>query len=80
MKITKKKVYIRTEKKPDLNANGEGMEQAVKKHRHEEQCRKLYPLRINAQTTIYVPIEKCNATYAAEYRERMRIHALNSPY
>lgn len=81
MKKSSKKVYtVATERKPDVARNSDGVESAVARHRQQEQKRKLYPLRINAQTVIYVPIEKYNEAYAESYRERMRVNAINMPF
>ena len=40
---------------------------------HQNRQRKLYPLRINAITVIYVPKSKCNAKYAEAYRKKIDI-------
>ena len=75
-----KKVYtLSTERKPDVTRNSDGAEEARRMRLAQERKRKLYPLRINAQTVIYVPIERCNEEYAEQYREKMRYNAINAP-
>lgn len=38
---------------------------------------KLWPLRIDARTVIYVPYKKRNKKYAEQYRERLKKSADN---
>lgn len=57
------------ERKGDNSRNPEGLDDAIARHLKKE--RRLYPLKINATTYIYVPKRKQTAEYAAKYRERM---------
>lgn len=68
-----KKVYtVSTKRKPDVTKNSDGAEEARRMRLDQDRKRNFYPLRINAQTVIYVPIEKRNEEYAEQYRQRMR--------
>lgn len=55
-------------KKVDTTINGDAM-QLAEKHRKIEQ--KLFPLRIDNRTVIYVPKHKQTVEYAEVYRKRM---------
>lgn len=59
-------------KKVDTSVNGDAA-RLVKQHREVE--KRLYPLRIDRRTVIYVPKHKCNPDYAEEYRNRHNIAA-----
>lgn len=56
-------------RKADNDRNAEGLDEAIARHMKKE--RRLYPLKINANTYIYVPKKKQTPEYAAQYRERM---------
>lgn len=56
-------------RKADNDRNPEGLDDAIARHLKKE--RRLYPLKINANTYIYVPKRKQTAEYAAQWRERM---------
>lgn len=58
------------ERKPDMDVNGDKVSEAVKQQKKRE--KHLYPLRIDARTTIYVKKEKCNPDYAAKYCEKIK--------
>lgn len=58
------------ERKPDMDINGDKIDQAIKQQKKRE--KHLYPLRIDSRTTIYVPKNKCNPEYAAKYLERIK--------
>lgn len=55
-------------RKADNDRNPEGLDDAIARHLKKE--RRLYPLKINANTYIYVP-KKQTPEYAAQWRERM---------
>ena len=57
-------------KKIDTTVNGDA-ERLVKEHREVE--KRLYPLRIDQRTVIYVTKNKCNAQYAESFRQRRGI-------
>lgn len=57
-------------KKVDTTVNGDA-ERLVEEHRELE--RKLYPLRLNSRTVIYVTKDRQNEAYAAKARKRMGI-------
>lgn len=56
-------------RKADNDRNPEGLDDAIARHLKKE--RRLYPLKINANTYIYVPKRKQTPEYAAQYSERM---------
>lgn len=56
-------------RKADNDRNAEGLDEAIARHMKKE--RRLYPLKINANTYIYVPKKKQTLEYAAQWRERM---------
>lgn len=56
-------------RKADNDRNPEGLDDAIAQHLKKE--RRLYPLKINANTYIYVPKKKQTQEYAAQWRERM---------
>lgn len=55
-------------RKDDSSRNPEGMEEAIARHMKKE--RRVYPMKINATTYIYVPKRKQTPEYAAKYREK----------
>lgn len=57
-------------KKIDTTVNGDA-ERLVEEHREIE--KRLYPLRIDQRTVIYVTKNKCNAQYAESFRQRRGI-------
>lgn len=57
-------------KKVDTTVNGDA-ERLVEEHREVE--KRLYPLRIDQRTVIYVTKNKCNAQYAESFRQRRGI-------
>lgn len=60
------------ERKPDLEINGNKIQQAVEMQRLRE--KNLYPLRISQTTIIYVTEEKCTVEYAEKYkREKLNL-------
>lgn len=58
------------ERKPDMDVNGDKVNQAVAQQKIRE--KHLMPLRIDTRTTIYVKKEKCTPEYAAQYLERTK--------
>lgn len=61
-----------TERKPDLELNGNKVLEAVELQRKRE--KDLFPLRINRTTIIYVTKEKCTREYAEKYkREKLKL-------
>lgn len=61
-------------KKIDTTVNGDA-ERLVEEHREVE--KRLYPLRIDQRTVIYVTKDKCNAKYAESFRQRRGIVPAN---
>ena len=57
-------------KKVDTSVNGDA-ERLVEEHKEIE--KRLYPLRIDQRTVIYVTKDKCNAQYAESFRQRRGI-------
>lgn len=57
-------------KKVDTTVNGDA-ERLVEEHREVE--KRLYPLRIDQRTVIYVTKDKCNEKYAESFRQRRGI-------
>ena len=64
-------------KKPNNSANAEGLSARMALHRERERMAEKLPLRINANTVIYVNKEKCNEQYAEEYRQRIKKFTLH---
>lgn len=64
-------------KKPNNSANAEGLSARMALHRERERMAEKLPLRINANTVIYVKKEKCNEAYAEEYRQRIKRFSLH---
>ena len=60
-------------KKVDYSHNGDEKTLCSLIKEHQKRQRKLYPLRINAITVIYVPKRKCNIKYAEAYRKKIDI-------
>ena len=60
-----------TYKKVDLTVNGDKTSQAVAAQKKREQ--KLFPLRLNSKTVIYVTKDKHNPCYAERARKKMGI-------
>ena len=60
-----------TYKKVDLTVNGNKTSQAVAAQKNREQ--KLFPLRLNSKTVIYVTKEKQNTYYAEKAKKKMGI-------
>lgn len=60
------------ERKPDLEVNGNKVHEAVVRQRERE--KHLFPLRVDRNTVIYVPIEKYNFEYAEKYKRKMENH------
>ena len=65
--ITTKGTY----KKVDLSKNGDKTSQAVAAQKKRE--RKLFPLRLNSKTVIYVTKDKQNTYYAEEVKKKMGV-------
>ena len=65
--ITTKGTY----KKVDLTVNGNKTSQAVAAQKNREQ--KLFPLRLNSKTVIYVTRDKHNTYYAEKAKKKMGI-------
>lgn len=57
-------------KKVDTSINGDA-ERLVEEHRKAE--RRLFPLRIDQRTVLYVTKDKCTPEYAEQYKRRMNI-------
>lgn len=55
-------------KKADSSKNADNLEEVIQKHMQGQ--KRLYRLRINKTTVIYVTKKKCNEAYAEEYREK----------
>lgn len=55
--------------KPDTAHNDDRLEEAIDKCMSSE--KRLYPLRINKNTVLYVTRNKCNEKYRQEYLQRM---------
>ena len=60
-----------TYKKVDLSLNGDKTSQAVAAQKNREQ--KLFPLRLNSKTVIYVKKENQNMYYAEKVKKKMGI-------
>lgn len=60
-----------TYKKADLSQNGNKTSQAVAAQKNREQ--KLFPLRLNSKTVIYVTRDKQNTYYAEKAKKKMGI-------
>ena len=60
-----------TYKKVDLSKNGDKTSQAVAAQKNREQ--KLFPLRLNSKTVIYVTKDKHNPYYAEKAKNKMGI-------
>lgn len=60
-----------TYKKVDLTVNGNKTSQAVAAQKKREE--KLFPLRLNSKTVIYVTIDKQNTYYAEKAKKKMWI-------
>lgn len=67
--MTLKKCNKTSNPKPDTSSNCDGMEEVISKCMNKE--KRLYPLRINKTTVIYVTKNKLNERYRQEYLERM---------
>lgn len=67
--MTLKKCNKTNSNKPDTTKNSDGMEDAISKCMNNE--RRLYPIRINKTTVLYVTKNKCNDKYKNEYLERI---------
>lgn len=57
------------ERKVDTRVNGDKVLQAVENQKKRE--KKLFPLRIDSRTVIYVSKNKCNSEYAQKYKEKI---------
>ena len=60
-----------TYKKVDLTVNGDKTSQAVAAQKKREE--KLFPLRLNSKTVIYVKKDKQNTYYAEKAKKKMGI-------
>ena len=60
-----------TYKKVDLSVNGDKTGQAVAAQKNRE--KKLFPLRLNSKTVIYVTKENHNTYYAERAKKKMGI-------
>ena len=60
-----------TYKKVDLSQNGDKTSQAVAAQKKRE--KKLFPLRLNSKTVIYVKKENQNMYYAEKAKKKMGI-------
>lgn len=58
-------------KKVDLSQNGDKTSQAVAAQKNRE--KKLFPLRLNSKTVIYVTKDKHNPCYAERAKKKMGI-------
>ena len=65
--ITTKGTY----RKVDLTVNGDKTSQAVAAQKNRE--KKLFPLRLNSKTVIYVKKENQNTCYAERAKKKMGI-------
>ena len=61
-----------TYKKVDLTVNGDKTSQAVAAQKKREE--KLFPLRLNSKTVIYVTKDKQNTYYAEQVRIKLGIN------
>jgi hypothetical protein len=61
-----------TYKKVDLSVNGDKTSQAVAAQKKREE--KLFPLRLNSKTVIYVKKENQNTHYAEQVRIKLGIN------
>ena len=60
-----------TYKKVDLTVNGDKTSQAVEAQKKRE--KKLFPLRLDSKTVIYVTKDKQNTYYAEKAKKKMGI-------
>lgn len=60
-----------TYKKVDITVNGDKTSQAVAAQKNRE--KKLFPLRLNSKTVIYVTRDKQNTYYAEKAKKKMGI-------
>ena len=60
-----------TYKKVDLTKNGDKVSQVVAAQKNRE--KKLFPLRLNSKTVIYVTKENQNTYYAEKAKKKMGI-------
>lgn len=65
-----KRLKPEKERKPDIKVNGDAKELMEKQRKAEK---KLFPLKINDKTTIYVPKNKCNDNYRKIYLEKINV-------
>ena len=63
--------------KIDNSKNNDDLDDVIAKQLELDKKSRMYPLRINKQTTIFVSKEKCNEQYAEEYRKRIANFARN---
>lgn len=64
-------------KKADSSKNADNLEEVIQKHMQGQ--KRLYRLRINKTTVIYVTKKKCNEAYAEEYREKHGLASIIKP-
>lgn len=70
MKREKKRKPQQTERKADVTCNAsDNLDELIQAQLRKE--KRLYPLKINSTTWIYVPKKKCNEKYAEAYRKKM---------
>lgn len=62
-----KRLKPEKERKPDIKVNGDATELMEKQRKAEK---KLFPLKINDKTTIYVPKNKCNDNYRKNWIDK----------
>ena len=60
-----------TYRKVDLTVNGDKTSQAIAAQKKRE--KKLFPLRLNSKTVIYVTKDKQNSYYAEKAKKKMGI-------
>lgn len=57
------------QRKPDLEVNGSKIDEAAARQRERE--KHLFPLRVDKNTVIYVPKNKCNSEYASKFLRKI---------
>lgn len=57
--------------KADVSSNSDRLDDVISEHRTRSLVKEKFPLRINANTVIFVAREKCTREYAENYLNRM---------
>lgn len=63
-------------KKADTTKNSENLDEVIE--RHMKRNKRLYPLRINKTTVIYVTKDKCNQEYRQKFIAKINGEAANN--